>query len=55
MGIKWELEFHFKEQDCFFNLKYLLSMEDIEHKCSSEREEIDQKDWDEKNRKILQE
>lgn len=28
-------------------------MEDIELDSTSERQEIDQKDWDEKNRKIL--
>ena len=28
-------------------------MEDIEHHSTSERQEIDQEDWDEKNRKIL--
>lgn len=28
-------------------------MEDIEHNCTLERQEIDQKDWDEKTRKML--
>lgn len=30
-------------------------MEDIEHNSTSERQEIDQEDWDKKNRKILPE
>lgn len=28
-------------------------MKDTDHDSTSERQEIDQKDWDEKNRKIL--